>query len=139
MWGGGNVQEANVLREVRASQARCSAPCTVNSATLGRHSGWNENCNRVGSQASRARDVQQQPCIPMWGGGNVQEAYVLREVRASSWIKEQTGQSNPESTRREDCVGFNTLISKILIAAGYHLERCRLVGSTSAYHSTSVE
>ena len=69
----------------------------------------------------------------------MQEAYVLREVRVSSWIKEQTGQSNPESTRREDCVGFNTLISKILIAVSYHFERCRLVGSTSAYHSTSVD
>ena len=75
----------------------------------------------------------------MWGGGNVQEAYVLRKVRASSWIKEQTGQSNPESTRREDRVGFYTLISTILVAVGYHFERCRLVGSISVYHSISVD
>ena len=68
----------------------------------------------------------------------MQEAYVLREVRASSWIKEQTGQSNPESTRREDRVGFYLLIRMILVAVGYHFERCRIVGSISVYHSISV-
>ena len=75
----------------------------------------------------------------MWDGGNVQEAYVLREVRAYSWIKEQTGQSNPESTRREDRVGFYTLVSMILVAVGYHFQRCRFVGSISVYHWTSVD
>ena len=69
----------------------------------------------------------------------MQEAYVLREVRASSWIKERTGQSNPESTRREDRVGFHTQMDIALAAIGYHFDRCRLVGSTSVYHSISVE
>ena len=69
----------------------------------------------------------------------MQEAYDLREVCASSCIKEQTGQSNPESTRREDRMGFYTLISMSLVAVGYHFERCRLVGSISVYHSNSVD
>ena len=69
----------------------------------------------------------------------MQEAYVLREVRASSWIKEQTGQSNPESTTHEDRVDLYALISIILVAVGYHFERCRLVGSISVYHSISVD
>ena len=66
-------------------------------------------------------------------------AHVSREVRASSWIKEQTGQSNPESTRREDRVGFRTQLGMTLVAIGYHFDRCRLVGSTSVYRSTSVD
>ena len=66
------------------------------------------------------------------------EAYVLREVSASSWIKEETGQSNPESTRREDRVGFHTQIGMSLVAIGYHFDCCRLVGSTSLYHSITV-
>ena len=67
------------------------------------------------------------------------EAYVSREVRASSWIKEQTGQSNPESTRREDRVGFHPQMSMALVAIGYHFDRCRLVGLASLYRSISVD
>ena len=67
------------------------------------------------------------------------EPYVLQEVRASSWIKGETGQSNPESTRREDHVGFHTQKGMALVAIGYHFDSCRLVGSTSLYLSISVD
>ena len=62
---------------------------------------------RTLSRASQVREHHPQPCSPTWRG-RVLEAHILQDIRASSWIKGHTGQSEPKSTRREDRVGIHT-------------------------------